>query len=72
MNKSSQIILDLKNIDKSYGETKVLENINISIYDNEFFTLLGPLTKPAQNGHFLHSVQNSFASRYITLYVPSR
>ena len=41
MNKSSQIILDLKNIDKSYGETKVLENINISIYDNEFFTILG-------------------------------
>ena len=26
MNKNSQIILDLKNIDKSYGETKVLEN----------------------------------------------
>ena len=41
MNKNSQIILDLKNIDKSYGETKVLENINISIYDNEFFTILG-------------------------------
>ena len=45
MNKNSQIILDLKNIDKSYGETKVLENINISIYDNEFFTILGSEVK---------------------------
>ena len=41
MNNNSKIILDLKNINKSYGETKVLEDINISIYDNEFFTILG-------------------------------
>jgi len=41
MNEKSEIILDLKDINKSYGETKVLENINISIYDNEFFTILG-------------------------------
>ena len=37
----NEIILDLKKINKSYGETKVLENINISIYNNEFFTILG-------------------------------
>ncbi len=41
MTENNQIILDLKNIDKSYGDTKVLENINISIYNNEFFTILG-------------------------------
>ena len=37
----NKIILDLKKINKSYGETKVLENINISIYNIEFFTILG-------------------------------
>jgi spermidine/putrescine transport system ATP-binding protein len=34
-------ILELKNISKSYGETKVLNNINLKINNNEFFTILG-------------------------------
>ncbi len=34
-------ILELSNISKSYGSTKVLENINIKIKNNEFFTILG-------------------------------
>jgi len=34
-------ILELKNISKSYGKTKVLENINLKIKNNEFFTILG-------------------------------
>ncbi len=34
-------ILELKNISKHYGKTKVLENINIKIKNNEFFTILG-------------------------------
>ena len=34
-------ILELKNISKNYGSTKVLDNINIKIKDNEFFTILG-------------------------------
>lgn len=36
------IIIDLKNIDVSYGENKILDNINLYIRDKEFITLLGP------------------------------
>ena len=32
----------LKNISHSYGETKVLQDINLTIHKGEFFTLLGP------------------------------
>ena len=34
-------ILELKNISKSYGETKVLQDISLKIENNEFFTILG-------------------------------
>ncbi len=34
-------ILELKNISKSYGNTKVLEDISLKIEDNEFLTILG-------------------------------
>lgn len=34
-------ILELKNISKSYGETKVLNDISLKINNNEFFTILG-------------------------------
>ena len=34
-------ILELKNISKKYGDTKVLDNINFKINNNEFFTILG-------------------------------
>lgn len=33
--------LELKNISKSYGSDKVLENISFTIKSNEFFTILG-------------------------------
>ena len=35
-------IIELKNISKSYDGERVLNNINLDIYDNEFLTLLGP------------------------------
>ncbi|MCR4606099.1 MAG: ABC transporter ATP-binding protein [Oscillospiraceae bacterium] len=35
-------IIELKNISKSYDGNKVLDNISLDIYDNEFLTLLGP------------------------------
>jgi len=35
-------LIELKNISKSFGETKVLRNINLTINRNEFVTLLGP------------------------------
>ena len=41
MNKAKKII-ELKNISKSFDGQKVLDNINLYIYDNEFLTLLGP------------------------------
>ena len=34
-------IIELKNISKSFDGEKVLDNINLDIYDNEFITLLG-------------------------------
>lgn len=37
-----KIAINLKNIDKSYGDNIVLENLNLQIYENEFLTLLGP------------------------------
>ena len=35
-------IVELKNISKSFDGEKVLDNISLNIYDNEFLTLLGP------------------------------
>ena len=35
-------IIDLKNISKSFGDTTVLDHINMYIRRNEFLTLLGP------------------------------
>ncbi|MBP1554929.1 MAG: ABC transporter ATP-binding protein [Oscillospiraceae bacterium] len=35
-------IIELKNISKSFDGEKVLDNISLEIYDNEFLTLLGP------------------------------
>ena len=33
---------DIKNINKSYGPIRALDNINLTIRDGEFFSLLGP------------------------------
>ncbi|NLW35714.1 MAG: ABC transporter ATP-binding protein [Syntrophorhabdus aromaticivorans] len=35
-------IIELRNITKSFDGEKVLDNISLDIYDNEFITLLGP------------------------------
>ena len=35
-------IIELKNISKSFEDERVLDNISLDIYDNEFITLLGP------------------------------
>ena len=37
-----KIIVDLKNITKSFDGEKVLDNISLYIRENEFITLLGP------------------------------
>ncbi len=34
--------VDIQNISKSFGSLKVLDDINISIRDGEFLTLVGP------------------------------
>lgn len=36
------VIIDLKNISVSYGDNKVLDNLNLYIRDKEFITFLGP------------------------------
>ncbi|PLY06860.1 MAG: ABC transporter [Arcobacter sp.] len=35
-------ILELKNLSYSYDKTKVLENINLDILDNDFLAIIGP------------------------------
>lgn len=37
-----KVIIDLKNISKSYGDDQILDKLNLKIYENEFLTLLGP------------------------------
>ena len=34
--------IELKNVDKFYGSNHVLKNLNLTIEDGEFMTLLGP------------------------------
>jgi len=38
----SKILVDLKNIKKSFDDTLVIENLSLYIKENEFVTLLGP------------------------------
>lgn len=35
-------LIELKNISKSYDDELVVKNVNLTIYENEFLTLLGP------------------------------
>ena len=35
-------LIELKNINKSFGDNKVIDNLNLYINENEFITLLGP------------------------------
>ena len=39
---NGNIIVSLQNINISYGENSILENLNLEIKDKEFLTLLGP------------------------------
>lgn len=39
---SNNILIELKNITKSFGEHQALENINLEVGHGEFLTLLGP------------------------------
>ncbi len=39
---NDNIIVSLKNINVSYDENIILENLNLDIKDKEFLTLLGP------------------------------
>lgn len=36
------VIINLKNISKTYGDNKVLDDLSLKIYKDEFLTLLGP------------------------------
>ena len=42
MNSQDQIAIDVRNVVKKFGDFTALENVSLSIRDNEFFTLLGP------------------------------
>ena len=36
------VLLQIRHLSKSCGDTQILQNINLDIYDGEFLTLLGP------------------------------
>ena len=42
MNDATEIAVDVRNAVKRYGDFTALQQISLSIRDNEFFTLLGP------------------------------
>lgn len=41
-NNQKPVLLQIRHLSKSYGDTQILQNINLDIYDGEFLTLLGP------------------------------
>ena len=42
MTENNKIAVDIRNVTKMYGAFTALQNVNLDIQDNEFFTLLGP------------------------------
>ena len=38
----NKVLIDLKNISKSFDDQLVLDDLNLYIRENEFLTLLGP------------------------------
>ena len=42
MEKTAQPLLELKNLTKFFGSNKVLDDIDLTVNDGEFMTLLGP------------------------------
>ncbi len=42
MNKFNKPIIELKNISKSFNTEPILSNLNFTLYDNKFITILGP------------------------------
>lgn len=39
---SRRLLLELKSVAKSFGETRVLDNVDLAVEDGEFITILGP------------------------------
>ena len=42
MGASDNIVLEMSNLSKSYGEVKAVDDVSLSVRENEFFALLGP------------------------------
>ena len=42
MTENNKIAVDIRNVTKMHGAFTALQNVNLDIQDNEFFTLLGP------------------------------
>ena len=47
--------LETKNISKSYGNKKIIENINITLHENECVALLG-MSGIRQNHNIQHNI----------------
>jgi len=39
---NEKVLIELRNISKSYDDQLIVDNLNLKIYENEFLTLLGP------------------------------
>ena len=39
---NEKLLIEFKNVCKTFDDTEVLKNINFNVFENEFFTLLGP------------------------------
>ena len=69
--------IKLKNLNYSINESKILENINLSIEDGEKFALVGPLGCGKSSllrsiiGYYLPSVGSAFIGEYDVTNIPS-
>ena len=38
----NKICIEIKNLNKSFGDTLAVDDVSLNIHENEFFTILGP------------------------------
>ena len=59
-------VLELKNVSKSFGKRKVIDNLNLEVQEGEIYGFLGPNGSGKSNGMYRGY---SRKSRFIQIYV---